>query len=309
MTRLLAFTLAAFVLSACSETQFLMHSAKRLKSADDTGSYKVGEPYQIDGVWYYPSEDWEYDRSGLASWYGPDFHGKKTANGEIYDQWEVSAAHKTLPMPSFVRVTNLENGRELVVRINDRGPYARGRVIDMSRRAAQLLGFEKKGTARVRVQIMASESQALAKDMRSGKKVAADMPPDTQNLTPQVKLVQMPPLITPEGVEVATLAPVVEPAAAPTPPAVETAAAPVVSAVVNGIYIQAGAYSKITNAERVKSRLAKLGSVSISPVTRASGGELYRVRLGPLTDSAAAKLALAEVAQAGFPDAITVVVD
>lgn len=115
------------------------------------GTYKVGNPYQIAGKWYYPSDDPNYEETGVASWYGPTFHGKSTANGERFNENDVTAAHRTLPMPSYVEVTNLENGRKLTVRVNDRGPFARDRIIDLSRRSAQLLGVEQQGTARVRV--------------------------------------------------------------------------------------------------------------------------------------------------------------
>jgi rare lipoprotein A len=132
------------------------------------GYYKVGQPYEIDGVTYTPAEDYNYDETGIASWYGPGFHGLRTANGEAYDMNQVTAAHKTLPMPSLVRVTNLDNGRSIIVRVNDRGPFVRNRIIDMSRRGAQLLGYEKVGTAKVRVQIMAPESRALAAAAKQG---------------------------------------------------------------------------------------------------------------------------------------------
>ncbi len=115
------------------------------------GMYKVGDPYRIDGVVFTPAEDPSYDRTGMASFYSEDFHGRRTANGEIFDMWALSAAHPTLPIPSYAYVTNLGNGRTLLVRINDRGPYARGRVIDLSRAAARLLGFEMHGTSYVRV--------------------------------------------------------------------------------------------------------------------------------------------------------------
>jgi rare lipoprotein A len=120
------------------------------------GVYKVGNPYKIDGILYTPTEERRYDRTGLASFYGEDFHGRKTANGEIFDMWALSAAHPTLPMPSYAYVTNLTNGRTLLVRINDRGPYARGRLIDLSRASARLLGFEARGTAPVRVRYAGS---------------------------------------------------------------------------------------------------------------------------------------------------------
>ncbi|MGI9380576.1 MAG: septal ring lytic transglycosylase RlpA family protein [Methyloligellaceae bacterium] len=115
------------------------------------GHYKVGNPYFIKGRRYVPRVDRSYDRVGIASWYGTDFHGRRTANGEVYDMNALTAAHPTLPMPVYGRVTNLQNGRTIVVRINDRGPYAHNRVIDLSRRSAELLGFKNKGTAKVRV--------------------------------------------------------------------------------------------------------------------------------------------------------------
>jgi rare lipoprotein A len=115
------------------------------------GSYKLGEPYRIDGQWHTPREDPDYDRMGIASYYAADFHGRRTANGEIFDMWALSAAHPTLPLPSLVYVTNMENGRTLLLRVNDRGPYVNDRVIDVSRASARYLGFESRGTARVRV--------------------------------------------------------------------------------------------------------------------------------------------------------------
>jgi len=124
-------------------------------------NYKVGSPYEVAGVWYYPGEDYSYEQEGIASWYGPGFHGKRTANGETYDMDALTAAHRTLPMPSVVQVTNLENERSIRLRINDRGPFVEDRIIDVSRRAAQLLGFEQRGTARVRVVIVTDDSMTL----------------------------------------------------------------------------------------------------------------------------------------------------
>ncbi len=118
------------------------------------GAYRVGSAYQIAGVWYQPKEDPSYDRVGTASWYGELFHGRRTANGEIYDMDRLSAAHPTLPLPVYARVTNLQNSRSIIVRINDRGPYANDRIIDLSRRSAELLGYRNKGTAQVRVQFL-----------------------------------------------------------------------------------------------------------------------------------------------------------
>lgn len=129
------------------------------------GSFRVGDPYQVNGVVYTPRVDWDYDRQGRASWYGKPFHGRQTANGEVYDQNDLTAAHQTLPLPSVVRVTNLENGRSLVLRINDRGPFVQGRIIDVSRRAAQLLKFHDKGTTRVRVEVLEKESRQAAAEV------------------------------------------------------------------------------------------------------------------------------------------------
>ena len=158
---------AGLLLAGCAETQFAAQSAKSIGSTSDwgkVGAYKVGSPYQVNGRWYYPKEDFEYQEEGVASWYGAEFQGKDTANGERFDQNALTAAHKTLPMPSLVRVTNLQNGRALVLRINDRGPFSNDRVIDVSRRASQLLGFSEQGTTRVRVEILAEESQALKQE-------------------------------------------------------------------------------------------------------------------------------------------------
>jgi rare lipoprotein A len=118
------------------------------------GAYRVGAPYMVGGRMYVPEEDPHYRADGLASWYGEDFHGRLTANGEIFDLGGISAAHPTLPLPSYARVTNLSNGRSLTVRVNDRGPYHSERIIDLSMRASQLLGFYGRGTAWVRVEYL-----------------------------------------------------------------------------------------------------------------------------------------------------------
>ena len=116
------------------------------------GVYRVGSPYVVAGRVYVPQANSHYREEGIASWYGADFHGRSTANGEVFDSDGITAAHPTLPLPSYVRVTNLSNGRSLIVRVNDRGPYAHNRLIDVSKRAAFLLGFAMGGTAWVRVE-------------------------------------------------------------------------------------------------------------------------------------------------------------
>ncbi|MBV6657702.1 MAG: septal ring lytic transglycosylase RlpA family protein [Devosiaceae bacterium] len=118
------------------------------------GRDQIGRPYTIAGVTYRPHADPDYDRTGMASWYGPGFHGRLTANGEVYDQYALSAAHPTLPLPSYVRVTNLSNDHSVVVRVNDRGPFSNNRIIDLSQRAADVLDMRNQGVARVRVEYM-----------------------------------------------------------------------------------------------------------------------------------------------------------
>ncbi len=138
------------------------------------GTYRVGKPYIVAGRVYVPEEDVNYRQEGLASWYGDDFHGRLTANGEVFDMTSLSAAHPTLPMPCYARVTNLANGKSLVVRVNDRGPFHADRVMDVSSRAAELLEFKNNGVARVRVEYVGraplegSDDRLLIATLRTG---------------------------------------------------------------------------------------------------------------------------------------------
>lgn len=317
--RRLSVTLAALVslgaLSACSETQFLINAGKRLTPHEDAttgGAYKVGNPYQIKGVWYYPKVDYEYTESGIASWYGAEFHGKRTANGETFDQNIVSAAHRTLPLPSLVRVTNLENGRSIRVRVNDRGPFAHGRIIDMSRQGAQLLGFYRQGTAKVRVEILAEESRQLAMQMGAkGFQVAraegaadSEKPPVTA--APRSSITSAPL----DGAQSVPQAPVRTAARAPeagrtTAPARadEVQRVPVER---TSMYVQAGAFADFDNANRLRARLSSLGPAKVSQV-QIGDQQLFRVRVGPISDLRAADTLLERVIRAGFGDARLVV--
>jgi rare lipoprotein A len=138
------------------------------------GTYRVGKPYTVGGRVYVPEENLNYREEGLASWYGDDFHGRLTANGEVFDMASLTAAHPTLPMPCYARVTNLGNGKSLVVRVNDRGPYHGNRLIDVSNKAAELLEFKGNGVARVRVEYVAraplegSDDRQLIATLRTG---------------------------------------------------------------------------------------------------------------------------------------------
>jgi rare lipoprotein A len=292
------------LLSACAETSLATYAVKEA-GGQEGGGYKIGKPYQIQGVWYYPAEDYKYEETGIASWYGPDFHGKFTANGEIFDQNEVTAAHRTLPMPCFARVTNLENGRSLIVRVNDRGPFSHSRILDLSRRAAQLLGIEQKGTAKVKVEIMADESRALAMTLKAKSEEA-------QVVAAPREAVQAETLPPPGSREKAV------PIAKPPPPASRTAVVPpdaqqlenqtvrVLAVKPTQMYIQAGAFSRYDNAHRLSASLSSLGQTNITQVTTKSG-TLFRVRMGPVANLDAADTLLEKVIGSGCPEARLVV--
>lgn len=317
--RLLAAGAVLAALGGCAETQFLVHTAKRTGigmpgQTEGGGHYKVGNPYQIAGVWYYPAVDYDYDETGIASWYGPQFHAKTTANGEVFDMNEVSAAHKTLPLPTIVQVTNLENGRSLKVRINDRGPYAHGRIIDMSRRAAQLLGFEAQGTAKVRVTVLGDESRAIAVRLQGEAMLASTGSPITVEKAPKPAVVTET-LEAPGGSVAApgtASAPVVKAQPLPEPPRQVAEAAPTndvrqdKASEKTAIFVQAGAFSHYDNANRVKAMLHGIGPVQISTIL-VSGRDLFRVRVGPVAGVGEADRILEGVIKAGYPDARIVI--
>jgi rare lipoprotein A len=176
-----AVVLACAALANCSSSKILSdkYSQRVVPEGEPVpkggGGYKVGQPYTINGQTYYPSENPAYRVEGIASWYGPDFHGRLTANGEVFDMHGISAAHPTMPLPSYARVTNLDNGRSIIVRVNDRGPYARNRVIDVSIGAANALGFYGEGLAHVRVEyagrapLEGSDDRILLATLREGR--------------------------------------------------------------------------------------------------------------------------------------------
>jgi len=315
-----ALLLTVGLLAGCAETQLAVHNMKSLEEPSggapsaptQMGDYKVGKPYAIANVWYYPREDYGYDESGIASWYGPGFHGRSTANGETYDQNAMTAAHRTLPMPSLVQVTNLENGRTIRVRINDRGPYAHGRIIDLSKRAADLLGMVNQGTAKVRVQILEVESRELARIASGGRAGNGGAAPEAAPVE-DVAVQELPPAggtqtaaLAPQGGRTATDAtrqrPELEAAALVSPE-------PVASQVPvrrTQIYVQAGAFTQVANAIRMRARLASLGNVQISKAL-VGNDNFYRVRLGPVATVAQADQTLELLLSNGFNDAQVVV--
>ena len=174
MKRILFILIGIIGLSACSEARYAAHVAKKIPMPQDApsksvGTFKVGSSYKIKGKRYYPAETYNFTEVGKASWYGPGFHGKLTANGEIFDKNELTAAHRTLQLPSIIQVTNLNNGRQVILRVNDRGPFAHNRILDVSERAAVLLGFKKKGVAKVRIEVLADASKEVAAVAKTGK--------------------------------------------------------------------------------------------------------------------------------------------
>lgn len=257
------------------------------------GRYKVGEPYQVAGVWYVPKEEPNYDQTGTASWYGDEFHQKATANGEIFDMNVPTAAHTTLPLPSMVEVTNLDNGKRINVRVNDRGPFVGGRIIDLSREAARQLGMERPGTANVRVRYI---GPAPLGPPDAGLRYASytPTPAPSASLPPAPIPYQG---LTPMGVSSQPLAPI----QVSNPGPITTPMAP---ATVSSAYrVQAGAFSDQGRAQFVASQLSGTGVASIEPVQRADGMTLYRVLLPGGPDEAAAWGVRDQVAALGYADA------
>ena len=311
--RLVLLGWAGVSLMACSESQLAVHVVKKIsqataqKPAPTAGIYKVGKPYQVKSVWYYPSEDAQYDRTGIASWYGKPFHGRRTANGEIYDMNALTAAHKTLPMPVRVQVTNLENGRSLVLKVNDRGPFVNGRIIDVSRRAAQLLGFFRPGTAKVRVTIIDQpRGLVVAKRMPTPEEQKRALPAlprgevTVQTLPPPSGVKQSkPPGSSKALVRVASAAPL---GAAPavTDRVTQQPVGP------SSIFIQAGAFALAKNANKLRARLSYIGLSSITNVF-IKGQEMFRVRMGPLNSVETADKVLQQILDSGITNAQIIV--
>ena len=269
--------------------------------------YKIGNPYQVGGVWYYPERDLAYDETGIGSWYGDEFSGRLTANGEIFDPDMVTAAHKTLPMPSVVRVTNLDNGKSLVVRINDRGPFVAGRIIDLSREAARLIGYRDQGIARVRVQVLAEQTLRLEKLAKNGNfvEITGDV-----SAMPTVAAVEQPEVsMTATSSSGKTVDSDVE---NDNVSALELLARSRVGEVITvapietQIWVQVGAFYAEANASNVLAKVEDVGAGQVSPVD-VSGQTLHRVRIGPLNSVEAADRALDGVIGLGFSGARIVV--
>ena len=300
----------------CAETVLIAHSAKKIREFNSTpdgkGYYKVGTPYKIKNVWYYPKVNYSYDETGIGSWYGPNFHQKLTANGEIFDQNALSAAHRTLPMPSVVRVTNLENGRSLIVRINDRGPFAHGRIIDLSRRSAQLLGFKRQGTAKMRVEILPEETrQEIAKI--NGQYVPKKSMITSNAPVPDAVPVTVVSVKSLAHVPGTTLQTIKQPlnniklqaeklSGVQLTKASRSQKVQYYKVQDSHIFVQAAAFSTEESANRLKNKLSKVGNIGVYQ-TLVNGKIFYRVRIGPFSDNAPADEALSNLIKKGFPGA------
>lgn len=257
---------------------------------------RVGPPYEANGQWYVPTPEPGYSQTGTASWYGPQFHGQRTASGETFDQTALTAAHPTLPIPSLVQVTNLENGREVIVRVNDRGPFVGGRLIDLSRGAADVLGFADAGRARVHVRYLGPAPRRVNAD---GSPAAAS-PPSPAPVAPATVEEEGPrSLLPPSSVQ-----PETELAGAPVEnersPALLYAAPPTTG----GYFVQVGAFSDLSNAQRVRDTVGAAGPVVMDVRRSASGAELFRVRVGPWNTAAEADEARRELASMGYGETI-----
>lgn len=319
---------ALLLLSACTETQYVAQLGKQVSGSLDTpspaqqGSFKIGKPYNVEGQTYYPREQYDLVETGIASWYGPGFDGKKTANGEVFDKRELTAAHRTLQMPSLVRVTNLDNGRSIIVRINDRGPFKRNRVIDLSEKSAELLGFKHIGTAKVKLEVLQQESLRIAQVARLGEstrgyEVAMNKP----------GAVATGDVLETVSYDAGSGSVAVQPVGRETLTAPSDFGAPVQTAlpghIRNGefypdpvvqerpvtrtnIYVQAGAFGSYDNAVRLRDKLAAFGNAAVKEAD-VRGQHFYRVRLGPADSVNAADQLLNKVVGSGHKEAIIVV--
>ncbi|MEX1035648.1 MAG: septal ring lytic transglycosylase RlpA family protein [Sneathiella sp.] len=314
---------ATLFLGGCSEVSLISYGAKKYHASGkdstavsageiDRGSPKLGNPYQVNGIWYYPKVDNGYDETGIASWYGEPFHGRRTANGAVYDMHKLTAAHKTLPLPTDVRVTNLENGRSIIVTVNDRGPFAHSRIIDLSYRSAQMLGIVEKGTAKVRVQIIGGGENA---DQSIIAKPETPLTEKNNVAAAPRAVVVSDTLAPPSGVKAAPL-PKSEPLPAPAVVETQVATASAYSAPIptvsvqpitpSDIFIQAGAFVDFNNANILSARLSSLGPTKVSQVL-VNGQDFYRVRVGPVPDINKADQLLADLINNGHTEARIVI--
>lgn len=249
---------------------------------------RVGPPYEANGRWYVPTPEPGYQQTGTASWYGQELQGRRTASGETFDAAALTAAHPTLPIPSLVQVTNLENGREVIVRVNDRGPFTGERLIDVSRGAATVLGFEQAGHARVNVRYLGPAPRRVNADGSAAPESVHA--PASQPAAPQTE--EGPRTLLQQPTQTAELA------GAPERPVYATASMP------GTYFVQVGAYSDPSNAQRVRDAVSAAGPVVVDTRTTASGAELFRVRVGPWTSREEADNARRALSTLGYAESV-----
>jgi len=236
------------------------------------GMHKTGKPYQVAGRWYTPVQsEGRYDQTGIASWYGKKFHGLRTANGEIYDMHALSAAHKTLPLPTLMRVTNLENGRSITVRVNDRGPFVKDRLIDLSYAAATELGYARAGTAHVRVQSLQIKPSSQQETLAMGAKLKV--------------------LDQPNSIHVSSPDQLSLPATAST----------------GKIFVQLGAFGSKDNASRLQDKLKSNFPATHTVAVHSAKKTLYRVRIGPFDDMVKIEQTVLSLQQKGFEKPMVII--
>jgi len=260
------------------------------------GKYHVGKPYQVAGRWYTPKEQPGYDKKGMASWYGEAFHARKTSNGEWFDMADLTAAHPTLPLPSYAKVTNLENGKTVVVRINDRGPFVGTRLIDLSKRTSEYLGFKHRGKAMVRVQWI---EDAPLQD--KGYRHLAMMNNEMRDGANIRQLASVAHSKAPATTEIAKTDSPDEPVAKTV--AYRTAEAePEPTFVSAGFVVHVATFSKRSNADATYAYLSEVTEVQMYQF---EGGDapLYRVQTVSVSDEDEAAALLDKIQSAGFPDA------
>jgi rare lipoprotein A len=271
---------------------------------------KVGKPYQINGVWYYPKIDPHYDDVGIASWYGPGFDGKSTANGETYDMNGVSAAHKTLPLPTYVEVTNLENNRQLNIRVNDRGPFVDDRIIDLSKGAAERLGTLGKGVARVRVRVIDPPENIVLVPKGQGVEYANGTKPQASTQVTSAPAYTLPPAT---NVDTSTLSPVTNSQSiknhAYSTGSYNNNNYQSVSQPQNaGNYaIKIGTFANYDNVQKLQQNLAREGQVNVEPIYAANGTTLHKVLVKGYSNRYAAEQSLVNIRNMGIPDAQIIV--
>lgn len=323
-TRPLVALSAVLALAACATPHY--------ERAAPNPHYKVGKPYKINGQWYRPALDPDYDEVGVASWYGSQFHGRKTANGEIFDMNLLSAAHTTLPMPSMAVVENLENGRQVTVRINDRGPFASNRLIDLSREAARQLGFEKQGLARVRVRYLGPaplRAQAPASPGDASRyaayaarqhpvKYAGYRPPAAARATPPPQQQTQAPKTETEAAQPTAPARLIrasfevdapqEAAIAPQPVSAPSPAAGDVNNADKLYVIRVAALSSLDNLGELEAEMKPIGPLRLSRIENTENKTLYRITMGPFRSAGDAAAPLEAVRRAGYADAVIVAI-